>query len=127
MSGWFADPTTTDRFVLGDCRCRGKLHDEDYMDIRTDLSGEDLANLEAARGGGRLRLLVTGWNLRNDAGDIPLEDAPFDRMYLDVFARLNDWLDEHAVTGSLPNGSGAHSRNGSQVSASQTRTTRQRR
>lgn len=122
MNGWFADPTTTGRFVLGDCRCAGKPHDEDYMDIRTDLSGEDLAALEEARGGEKLRFLVTGWNL-----DVPLEGAPFDRMYIDVFARLNEWLDSHAKVAALPNASGAPSANGSRGSASHTRTTRQRR
>jgi hypothetical protein len=121
MNGWFADPKATGRFVLGDCRCDGKPHDEDYMDIRTDLSGEDLANLEGARGGEKLRLLVVGWNL-----NVPLEDAPFDRMYLDVFERLNIWLDENAKVAALPNGSGAPSRNGSRASASRTRTTRTR-
>jgi hypothetical protein len=127
MNGWFADAEAIKRFVLGDCRCPGKPHDEDWMDVRCELSGQDLAHLEEAAGGDRLRILVAGWNLRNDQGDIPLEGAPFDRLYLDVFSRLNDWLNDNAQVAALPNESGAPSLNGSRGSASQTRTIRQRR
>lgn len=126
MNGWFADPAATDRFVLGECRCPGKPHDEDFMLVRTNLSGTDLADLEGAAGGERLRILVTEWNLRDDNGLLEITGDLLGRLYLDIFARLNTWLDEHAVTAALPNGSGAPSRNGSRGSASQIPTTRQK-
>lgn len=127
MNGWFADPKATDRFVLGDCRCPGKPHDEDFMVLRSELSGQDLADMEQASGGERLKLLLVEWNLRDDNGPIEIESEILGRMYLDVFASLNEWLDKHATVAALPNASGAPSRNGSRASASHTRTTRQRR
>lgn len=126
VTGWFADPEATDRFVLGDCRCPGKPHDEDFMVLRSQLSGVDLAALEEAQGGERLKLLVTEWNLRDADGPIPLEGERLGRLYLDVFAKLNAWLDEHATVAALPNAFGAPSRNGSRGSASRTRTTRRK-
>jgi hypothetical protein len=127
MNGWFADPKVTDRFVLGDCRCPGKPHDEDFMVLRSELSGTDLAEMENASGADRLKLLLVEWNLRDESGALEMTSELLGRLYLDVFGRLNTWLDKHATVAALPNVSSAPSRNGSRESASQTRTTRQRR
>lgn len=124
MSGWFADPVTTKRFVLGDCRCPGKPHDEDYWDVRSEWPGTFMAEVEAATPAERLKLIIVDWNLHNDAGKVPIEGEWLDRLYLDVFERLNAWLAENVTRTTLPNGSGAPSRNGSKGSASHTRTTR---
>jgi hypothetical protein len=124
VSGWFADPVLTKRFVLGDCRCPGKPHDEDWWDVRSSWSGTFTAELEAASPAERLRLLIVDWNLHNEDGKVPIEGEWLDRLYLDVFDRLNGWMDANVERGALPNGSGAPSRNGTKASASHTRTTR---
>ncbi len=124
MSGWFADPEATERFVLGNCKCPGTPHDEDFMDLRSELSGVMLAELEQAPPVDRMKTLIVGWNLRDANGEIPITGDQLGRLYLDIFERLNAWLDEHAKVSSLPNASGAPSRNGSKASASRTRTTR---
>lgn len=115
----FANPQATKRFVLGDCECPGKPHDEDFLDIRSELSGLDLARIEGASPVERMKLLVIGWNLIGDDGSVaPLDDDYLSRLYLDTFSALNTWLTENAQTSTLPNGLGAHSRNGSRASAS---------
>lgn len=124
MSGWFADPIKTKRFVLGECRCPGKPHDEDYWDVRSSWSGTFTAELESAPPAERLRLLIVDWNLHNEDGKVPLEGEWLERLYLDVFETLNAWLDANVDRGALPNASGAPSPNGTKASASRTRTTR---
>lgn len=127
MSGWFAEPSATKRFVLGECRCPGQPHDEDFMDIRSELSGTDLAAMEQAEPVDRMKLLVVGWNLRDEHGEVPIDGDHLGRLYLDLFTRLNDWLTKNSTVAALPNASGAPSLNGSRGSASHTRTTRPRR
>lgn len=94
------------------------------MDLRSELSGMDLATMEESGPADRMKLLIVGWNLRDEKGEVAIDDDHLARLYLDIFERLNAWLDEHATVSSLPNGSGAPSRNGSRGSASRTRTTR---
>lgn len=124
MSGWFASPKATERFVLGECRCPGTPHDEDFIDLRSELSGMDLATMEGSEPVDRMKILIVGWNLRDDQGEVPIDGDHLALLYIDIFTRLNEWLDEHAKVAALPNGSGAPSRNGSRASASRTRTIR---
>ena len=124
MSGWFASPEATERFILGECRCPGQPHDEDFMDLRAELSGLDLATMEESGPVDRMKLLIVGWNLRDEKGEVAIDGEHLALLYLDIFERLNVWLKEHAKVSALPNESSAPSQNGSKVSASRTRTTR---
>ena len=124
----FADKEARERFVLGPCACTGTPHVEDWMDLRSQLSGLELASLESAEPIERMKLLILDWNLIGDDGRVaPIDGDYLGRLYLDVFGQLNDWLTEHVKVSTLPNGSGAPSRNGSKASASHIRTTRTRR
>lgn len=125
----FADPTATARFVLpGGCQCQGKPHDDDWMELRTQLSGIELAEFASAPADTRLRMLIVSWNLIGDDGTVaPIDDEYLRRLYSDIFEPLDSWVTEHLQFQSLPNGSGAPSANGSRASASRhTRTTRPR-
>lgn len=107
----FVDPNATKRFDLGPCECPGTPHAEgDWMQLRSDLSGQDLLDLESGGGASRLRILVKSWNLIGDDGKVAtLTDDYFERLYLDVFPALNKWLEENAKTSSLPKASDAPS------------------
>jgi hypothetical protein len=100
----FTDPNATKRFDLGPCECPGTPHGEgDWMLLRCDLSGQDLLDMEGTQGAGRLRILVKEWNLIGDNGKVaPLTDEYFDRLYVDMFESINEWLDENAKVRTLP-------------------------
>lgn len=124
----FANPAATERFTLGPCDCDGKPHDEDWMDLRSELSGLELANLEELEPVDRMKLLIVRWNLVGDDGEVaPIDGDYLGRLYLDIFTALDSWLNEHLKVSTLPNAFGAPSRNGSRGSASHTLTTRTRR
>lgn len=118
----FTDPNATARFDLGPCECPGTPHAEgDWLLLRTDLSGQDLLDIEEASGAGRLRILVKSWNLIGDDGKVaPLNDEYFGRLYLDLFPAINAWLDENAKTSSLPKASAASSPTSSPATATPT-------
>ena len=117
----FANPNATGHFVLpGPCVCPGQPHDEDYISLRTELGGIELVEFATAEGSDRLRILATDWNLLDDSGAIaPMDEDHFRRLYSEAFEPLNDWLTKNLKTSTLPNASGAPSRNGSRASASQ--------
>jgi hypothetical protein len=119
----FTDPNAAERFDLGPCECPGTPHAEgDWMLLRTDLSGQDLLEIEDADGAGRLAILVKGWNLIGDDGQVaPLTPAYFARLYLDLFPAINRWLSEHAKTSTLPKASAGESPASLQESGSPTR------
>lgn len=119
----FANPAATERFVLGPCECEGTPHGEDWMDLRVELSGTDLAFLEEHEAVDRMKHLIVRWNLLGDDGEVaPIDGDYLGRLYLDTFTRLDAWLSAHVKGAPLPNGSGAPSRNGSRGSASRIRT-----
>jgi hypothetical protein len=119
----FANPTATERFVLGPCECAGKPHDDDWMDLRTELGATDVIALEEGDAIARMKLLITGWNLHGDDGQVaPIDGDYLGRLYADTFETLNVWLTDHVRISTLPNASGAPSRNGSKGSASRIRT-----
>lgn len=122
----FTDPNAAERFDLGPCECPGTPHAEgDWMLLRTQLSGQDLLDIEEAPGAGRLRILVRDWNLIGDDGKVaPLTDDYFGRLYLDLFPAINAWLDEHAKTTSLPKASAEPSRRSPRATVSPIRTAR---
>lgn len=83
------------------------------MLLRTELGAVELAEFAASPGARRLQMLTVEWNLRDDDGDLaPLDEDHFRRLYTESFDSLNDWLSENMRTETLPNASGAPSRNG---------------
>lgn len=119
----FANPTATERFVLGPCDCPGTPDAEDWMDLRTELGATDVIALEDGDPIARMKLLIVGWNLHGDDGAVaPIDGDYLGRLYADTFEKLNAWLTEHVRISTLPNASGAPSRNGSRGSASRIRT-----
>lgn len=125
----FADPKATKRFVLpGPCACPNQPHDEDWMEVRTQLGTADLLKIEDAGSGiDRLEVMVVAWNLRDDDGsEAPVDRDHLERLYFDaaLFKAFDAWTNEHVKVVALPNGSGAPSRNGSRVSAGPARMTR---
>lgn len=124
----FANPTATGRFVLpGGCQCVGSPHEEDWMDLRTQLGTSDIIALEGVDTVGQVAHLLTGWNLLDDDGtEAPLDHEHIGRLFAESVAPLREWIAENVSALPLPNVSGAHSANGSRASASPTPRTRKR-
>lgn len=117
----FANPSAVTRFVLGTCECDGTPHTEDWIDLRAELSGVELAQMEEADPAGRLRLLVVKWNLTGDDGEVaPIDDAYLGRLYIDMFERINEHLTDHLKVRALPNASAVPSRGSSRANGSRT-------
>lgn len=128
----FANPKRTERYTFG-CRCPGKPHEEDWMDLRVELGAEETAALQRAPTGllGRVRalsMLLTDWNLlRDDGTEAPATAEMVQSLWADVFSEdLDAWIAEHVRLTSLPNASGGRSPNGSSATASPTRAPRRR-
>lgn len=120
----FVDPKATKRFVIGPCECPGSPHDEDWLDVRAQLSGVELELLDSAAPAARLRLLVVAWNLiERDGTTAPLDDVHLSLVYGDWFIRFNEWLAANVQMASLPNASAAPSPGSSRESGSLTLTT----
>jgi hypothetical protein len=122
MSGRFADPAAVDRLVLGPCGCPGTPHDEDWANLRTELSGADW--LAIAQGGTSVALgiIVVDWNLCDAAGPVAPDTEHLANLDMATFTLIDGWVAKHLEFPALPNGSGAPSRNGSRASASHIRT-----
>jgi len=118
MSGRFIDRTATQRLSLGDCQCPGTPHDEDYLEVRTQFSGIEWREMVTWGTKHALAIMVTGWNLRNEAGDLPLTAETLADLDSATFEILDRWFEINVPIPDFPNRSGAHSRNGSRVSAS---------
>lgn len=106
----FADPNAVERLSFGACQCPGTPHDEDWIDLRTQLGGEDAERI--ARGGSvdALLLLVTAWNfLDADGSEAPIDRAHLAALFGDQYATLNEWVSEHVQFATLPNASAAPS------------------
>jgi len=118
----FADPNATKRLELGPCECPNTPHAEgDWIDLRSELSGIDLASMESASPPERMKRLIVRWNLIGDGGvTAPIDDDYLGRLYLDLFDRINTWLNENAKVASLPNGSAGPSRASSRGNGSRT-------
>lgn len=115
----FADPTRSDRLVLGKCQCPGTPHDEDWMDIRTQVGAEEVVSNDSI---GLVARLTLRWNLLLSDGTV----APIDRdhvglLFSDTFGKINDWANDHLVTtADLPNASAVRSRATSRANGSRT-------
>ena len=124
----FADPKATARLVLGECQCPGTPHEEDWVDLRSELGAQDVLAMATGNSLDILELLVVEWNLLdNDGSRAPVDREHIERLYADTFSDLDAFIEGHVrLATSLPNASGAPSRNGSRGSASHTRTTRKK-
>lgn len=122
----FADPTATARFVLGECQCPGTPHDEDWIDLRSELGAQDVLLMASGNSLDFLERAIVGWNLLDGDGTLaPVDRDHIERLFADTFNDLDAFISKHIRVGTqLPNASGAPSRNGSRGSASRTRTTR---
>lgn len=119
----FANRRATGRLVLtGGCQCPGTPHDEDWIELRTQLGTADVLAISDGTGIDALERLVVDWNLQTDDGQV----APVDRehigdLYSDAFDQLDKWMATNLVVSTLPNGSGARSQSGSRTSATSSR------
>lgn len=117
----FANPKATGRFVLpGPCACPGQPHDEDWMDLRTELGTADIIAMLGTSAVEDLALLTVGWNLLDDDGSpAPVDREHIDRLYGDeaFFNAFREWSGKHIRNKPLPNGSSVPSRNGSRGNA----------
>lgn len=124
----FANPDATERLVLGPCECPGTPHDEDWMDLRSELGTQDVLAIAEVNGLGAMEFLIVRWNLLdNDGTDAPVDRAHIERLYADAFDQFNTWIEGHVRVATLPNGSGVRSVTGSRANAPHIRTTRKRR
>lgn len=124
----FADPNATKRFDIGTCQCPGTPHESDWIDLRSSMGTADaLAMAEAEDSVGILGLLIRGWNLLDNDGNLAEVNAEnIGLLYGDVFTDLDAWINDNVQTATLPNGSAVRSANGSRASGSPTRATRKR-
>lgn len=124
MSGRFADREAVHRLVLGPCGCPSQPHAEDWVDIRTELSGTEWATIMAGNTARSLAVLVRAWNLENEAGEVPVTEATLEALDLPTFTAIDRWIGEHIEVPKVPNPSAGPSRRGSRGPATRTRTTR---
>jgi len=117
----FADPTATDRLVLGPCACPGTPHAEDWVDLRTQLSGADWYVVAQGDTGRTLALIVTGWNLCDADGAVSADAEHLDAIDLTTFQAIDSWIASHLTFPTLPNASAAPSPGSSRPSGSPTR------
>lgn len=110
----FVDRTKVERVDLGD---------GDWVDLRTELSATEWTSLVAGDSAQALSVIVADWNLVDEDGD-PVLRTPAVMADLDVatFRIIDDWTGKHLQFPTLPNASGAPSRNGSKGSASRIQT-----
>lgn len=119
----FANRAATGRLVLqGGCQCAGEPHDEDWIELRTQLGTADAMAIAAGSSVDTLERLIVGWNLLDEEGDAaPVDREHIEDLFADTFDELDAWVEKNVRFKPVPNGSGAHSANGSRVSASSRR------
>lgn len=108
----FANPDAKERLVLGPCECLGKPHDEDWIDLRTELGAEAFGEIEKATTVEGLTALVVGWNLLDfDGTPATVDREHVGRLFGDNFAPVTEWMGNHLrVVTALPNPSAVPSR-----------------
>lgn len=115
----FADPKATARLSLGQCQCPGIPHDEDYIDLRTEIGASEYKRLEEGDSIDLLAALAVGWNLLEaDGTTAPVDREHIDRLYVDTFGLLNDWTAKHIRLTTLPNGPAVRSRSSTRANGS---------
>lgn len=120
----FASKTATARFVLqGSCQCPNQPHDEDWIELRTELGTSDVLALDdMVTPVERLGYLATAWNLKDDDGaDAPLDEEHIGALFQDTFEAFDVWFRANVRAMTLPKASAAPSRNGSRAAASSAR------
>lgn len=121
----FAKVAATGRFVLpGPCACPSQPHDEDWIELRTELGTGDILALDAMESPvERLEYLATSWNLRDDDGtEAPLDRAHLDALYQDTYEAWDVWFRANVKVLTLPKAPDAPSPNGSRAGARSPRT-----
>lgn len=115
----FANPNAVARMVLGACACPGTPHEEDWMELRGELGGDDTLRLAQGNSIDALEILVIRWNLLDDDGsEAPVDRDHLSRLFADNFAQLNAFVEDHVRLATLPNASAARSRTTSGASGS---------
>ena len=111
----FVDRTAVERLPLGPCDCPGTPHDEDWAELRKEISGADWYVIAQGDTGRSLALVVADWNLVDNDGDrVPITAQTLTDIDLATFNKIDGWLEGHLRPPTLPNASGGPSRNGRQ-------------
>lgn len=132
----FVDRTATKAVDLGPCECPGAPHPKDEATVRSDLAYPEVVALGVASTALEVAEtwlskdepfdgypVLAGWNLLGNDGTImPLSVDTFRLLkpatLHPLVAAVNESIE---ASEAVPNRSGAHSRNGSRVSASPSR------
>lgn len=118
----FADPTKFARLSVGPCECPGTPHPDDWMELRTELGAEGMAQLGMGNSIDALEALLIRWNFLDDDGsEAPIDRDHISNLFADNFTVLNGWIAKNVRYKTLPNGSAAPSPASSQASGSPTR------
>jgi len=123
----------TRTIVLGECRCPGRPHDEDTVEVLVELPWDVLVEVGMLDGAAAYRRLVlgalVGWNLTDAEGDpVPVAAGTVGRLRPDRLEPIADAVNDayERAKAPLPNASGAPSRRSRRESASSNPTIRPR-
>ena len=107
----FANPDAKERISLGPCECLGTPHDEDWIELRSEIGAEDVAALQAESAVDGLARLIVAWNLLDfDGSPAPTDREHVARLYSDNLEPVSAWIADHLrVVTALPNRSAARS------------------
>lgn len=115
----FADPTITERLTLGTCQCPGTPHDEDWIELRTEVGAAELTRLAEGDSLDLLSALAVSWNLLDSDGTkAPVDREHIDRLYADTFEPLDSWTKAHVRMATVPNASAVRSRSSTPANGS---------
>lgn len=119
----FANERATGRLVLrGGCQCSGTPHDEDWIELRTELGTVDTIAISEGKSIDALERLIVDWNLHGDDGKVaPVDREHIGKLFADAFDELETWVEANVTVKNVPKASAAHSRNGSRASVTSSR------
>ena len=150
----FASLAKTERWYLPDgCQCPGEPHSEgDWILMRTELGGDDMAALVELNNVGAVTYLAEDWNLLDDEGKaVELTRDSVGMLFADVFDAFELWsagrpakaavlasdgtvlepaqeaIEGHVRVVTAPNGSGGRSGTGTPATAPRNRAERRAR
>lgn len=119
----FVDRTAVERVELGPCACAGTPHDVDWAELRRELAAAEWTALIAGDSARALSVIVADWNLTDEEGNaVPRTPSVMADLDVLTFQVIDGWTGQHLQFPTLPNASGAPSRNGSKGSASRIQT-----
>ncbi len=116
----FVNRKATKRMVLsGGCQCPGTPHDEDWVEMRTEVGAADISAAQQPGGAfAGLDRVVVAWNLLDEDGEpAAVDQEHIDLLFSDSAVEMANWITENVTASAVPNASGVHSRNGSLVNA----------